>query len=64
MNYDYKLYIKRVVISAVLHNIIYLARCINDAIYAIDQKQYFDSKHFLLRHAIRIYKYIITAGVE
>lgn len=48
MNYDYELYIKRVVISAVLHNIIYLARCINDAIYAIDQKQYFDSKHFLL----------------
>lgn len=45
MNYDYnKLCIKSVVTSAVLHNIIHLARCINDD--AIDQIQYFDSKHF------------------
>jgi len=44
----YKLCIKPVVTSAVLHNIIHLERWVNDD--ATDQKQYFDSKHFLRRH--------------
>jgi len=47
MNYDYKSCIKSIVTFEVLHNIIHLARCINDD--AIDKIQYFDSKHFFCR---------------